>query len=241
MPSRCRAPSSAAISGDVIGNPLATAVRAASSHDGVAAFDADGTLWREDVGEAFLRHLISLGWIRLPDGSDPYQAYERAVERDRRSGYAYAAQLQAGLEEAGLAAEAERFARAWVPSRLIASVQELRAICADVDLRLAVVSASPLPIVRAAAPLAGFSQCAGIEVRVRGGKLTDEVVEPVVYAEGKVKAAERFGPLVVACGDSLGGDLALLSAARVAVAVGSEERSPLVEEAHRRGWFVLES
>src|SRR5436305_13468701 len=93
---------------------------------GIAAFDADGTLWREDVGEAFLRHLISLGWIRLPDGSDPYQAYERAVERDGRSGYAYAAQLQAGLEEARLAAEAERFARAWVPSRLIASVQELR-------------------------------------------------------------------------------------------------------------------
>ena len=62
---------------------------------GVAAFDADGTLWREDVGEAFLRHLVSLGWIRLPDGSDPYEAYERAVERDRRSGHAYAAQLQA--------------------------------------------------------------------------------------------------------------------------------------------------
>ena len=30
----------------------------------LAVFDADGTLWREDVGEAFLRQLVSLG-LRL--------------------------------------------------------------------------------------------------------------------------------------------------------------------------------
>ena len=44
----------------------------------LAVFDADGTLWRDDVGEAFLRHLVSLGWVRLPDGSDPYEAYAYA-------------------------------------------------------------------------------------------------------------------------------------------------------------------
>ena len=56
----------------------------ACERGGIAAFDADGTLWREDVGEAFLRHLVALGWVRLPDGRDPYQEYERAVDRDRR-------------------------------------------------------------------------------------------------------------------------------------------------------------
>jgi phosphatidylglycerophosphatase C len=223
----------------VIDARLTEVVRAASTRGGVAAFDADGTLWREDVGEAFLRHLISIGWIRLPDGSDPYRAYERAVERDRRSGYAYAAQLQAGLEEAKMTAEAERFARAWVPPRLIAPAQELRKACADAGLRLVVVSASPLPIVRAAAPLGGFSEYAAIEVRVRGGRFTDDVVKPVVYAEGKVEAAARFGPLVLACGDSLAGDLPLVSAAKVAVAVAPRGDSPLASEARRRGWFVL--
>jgi phosphoserine phosphatase len=224
----------------VIDARLLDAVRSASAPGGVAAFDADGTLWNDDVGEAFLRHLVSLGLIRLPDGSDPYRAYERAVERDRRSGYAYAAQLQAGLEEATVAAEAERFARAWVPPRLVNAARELRAACADASLRLVVVSASPLPIVRAAAPLAAFSECVGIEVRVRDGRFTDELVEPVVYAEGKVEAVARFGPVVVACGDSLTGDLALLSAAKVAVAVAPRGKSPLATEARRRGWFVLE-
>ena len=216
-------------------------MRTASAPGAVAAFDADGTLWREDVGEAFLRHLIALGWIRLRDGGDPYAAYQRAVARDKRSGYAYAAQLQAGLEEAAVDAEAERFAQGWVPSRLIASVQELRSRCADAGLRLVVVSASPLPIVRAAAPLAGFTDCTGIEVRVTGGRFTDEVVEPVVYAGGKLEAAARFGTVAIACGDSLSGDLALLSAARVAVAVAPKEGSPLATEAAHRGWFVLGS
>jgi len=225
----------------VISPRLIEAVRTASAPGAVAAFDADGTLWREDVGEAFLRHLIALGWIRLRDGGDPYAAYQRAVARDKRSGYAYAAQLQAGLEEAAVDAEAERFAQGWVPSRLIASVQELRSRCADAGLRLVVVSASPLPIVRAAAPLAGFTDCTGIEVRVTGGRFTDEVVEPVVYAGGKLEAAARFGTVAIACGDSLSGDLALLSAARVAVAVAPKEGSPLATEAAHRGWFVLGS
>jgi phosphoserine phosphatase len=223
----------------VLSAGLIDAIRRAALSGGIAAFDADGTLWREDAGEAFLKHLVRLGWIRLPDGSDPYEAYERAVERDRRTGYAYAAQLQAGLEEAKVAAEADRFARSWVPPRLIGATQELRGLCADAGLRLVTVSASPLPIIRAAVPLAGFSQCAAIEVGLERGRFTTEVREPIVYAEGKVQAAARFGRLRVACGDSLTGDLALLSAAKVAVAVAPSAGSPLADEARRRGWTVL--
>src|SRR2546423_8809939 len=104
---------------------LVQAVRACQP-GGIAVFDADGTLWREDVGEAFLRHLVSLGWVRLPDGSDPYEAYERAVDRDKASGYAYAAQLQAGLAQEQVAIEAGRFAREWVPPRLGSDTQGLR-------------------------------------------------------------------------------------------------------------------
>ena len=225
----------------MIPEALLEAVRRATGSGGVAAFDADGTLWREDVGEAFLRHLVALGWVRLPDGRDPYQEYERTVERDKRTGYAYAAQLQAGLLAAEVAAEADRFARSWVPPRLVQSAQDLRAVCASAGLRIVVVSASPLPIVRAAAALAGIAEHAAIEVRIRGGRFTGEALEPITFAEGKVEAAARFGPLVVACGDSLAGDLALLSAARIAAVVAPSSGSPLATEAFRRGWHVLSS
>ena len=209
---------------------------------GLAVFDADGTLWREDVGEAFLRHLVSLGWVRLPDGSDPYEAYEREVDRDRAAGYAYAAKLQAGLEVERVQAEAARFAGSWVPPRRVADAQRLRELCEKAELVPLVVSASALPIVLAAGPLAGFApeRCRGIEVRIRAGKFTSEVVEPVTYAEGKIAAVRSAGLIVLACGDSYTGDLAMLQAAQVAVVVAPTEGSPLSAEARRRSWFVID-
>lgn len=208
---------------------------------GLAVFDADGTLWREDVGEAFLRHLVALGWVRLPDGSDPYAAYERAVERDRAAGYAYAAQLQAGLEVARVEAEADRFARSWVPPRLIDDTQALLEVCEEAGLAPLVVSASALPIVVAAAPLAGVARerCRGIEVEIDGARFSERVVEPITHAAGKVATARKAGRLVLACGDSLTGDLAMLEAARLAVVVAPAGGSPLSAHARERGWPVL--
>jgi phosphoserine phosphatase len=207
----------------------------------VAAFDADGTLWREDAGEAFLRHLVALGWVRLPDGRDPYEAYERAVDRDRATGYAYAAQLQAGLEVAAVGAEAERFARAWVPPRLIPGTLALRELCEQAGLVPLAISASALPIVLAAAPLAGIprERCRGIEVQLRDGRFTADVVHPITWAAGKIAAAGKAGRLALACGDSFTGDLAMLAAAPLAVVVAPGAGSPLAEEAHRQGWPVL--
>jgi phosphoserine phosphatase len=221
---------------------LLEAVRA-SEAGGIAAFDADGTLWREDIGESFLRHLVALGWVRLPDGSDPYEEYERRVDEDKRSGYVFAAQLLAGLRVADVHVEADKFARDWVPPRRIAQVQELRALCEERGLRTVAVSASPLPIVLAAAPLARFARdaCLGIEVRVESGRFTMDAIEPVTYAEGKVTAlrARGWGRIDVACGDSFTGDLALLHAARIAVVVAPARGSPLAAEASKRGWTVL--
>ena len=228
----------------MIPDALAERVRAAGREfpGAMALFDADGTLWREDVGEAFLRHLVSLGWVQLPDGSDPYEAYERAVDRDRATGYAYAAQLQAGLEVRRVEAEARRFAAAWVPPRLVGDVVRLRELCEVAGLLPMVVSASALPIVVAAAPLAGFAgeRCRGIEVIVRDGRFTTEVVRPITYAEGKIAALRESGRIALACGDSLTGDLVMLKTAQVAVVVAPRSGSPLSEEARRRGWAVLD-
>jgi phosphoserine phosphatase len=98
-----------------------------------------------------------------------------------------------------------------------------------------------LPIVLAAAPLAGIprERCRGIEVRIRDGRFTDDVVRPITYAEGKIAAAEKAGRLALACGDSFTGDLALLNTASLAIAVAPRSGSPLADEARRQGWPVL--
>jgi phosphoserine phosphatase len=209
---------------------------------GLAVFDADGTLWREDVGEAFLHHLVSLGWVELAEGGDPYAAYERAVERDRATGYAYAAQLQAGLEVEQVQAEAARFAASWIPPRQVRDAEALRELCEGAGLVPMIVSASPLPIVLASAAVAGFApeRCRGIEVRIERGRFTTEIAEPLTYAEGKIAVARKAGRIALACGDSLAGDLPMLEAAPLAVVVAPASGSPLAVEARKRGWTVLD-
>jgi len=208
-----------------------------------AAFDADGTLWRDDVGEAFLKHLCALGWIRLPGGRDPYAEYEARVAADRATGFAYAAQLQAGLRREDLLREAASLASRWVAPRLIASTQALLALCRESGLAPCIVSASPIEIVRAAVPLAGVpvARCLGMTVGEQGGVLVEQLDGPITYAHGKVEALARAGllPLALACGDSNTGDLPMLQAARVAVAIAPRAGSPLASEAGRRGWSVL--
>ena len=211
---------------------------------GVAAFDADGTLWRDDVGEAFLKHLVATGLVRLADGTDPYHRYEELCARDRAVGFAFCAQVQAGLHREQLEQVARDFAKDWIPSRLIASTQALLALCRESNLIPQVVSASPIEIVRAAAPLAGLplGSLIGMSVEVdASGVLTDRIAPPIIYAEGKVESLRLRGlhPIALACGDSVHGDLAMLRAARVAVVVAPESGSALATEGHRRGWAIL--
>ena len=211
---------------------------------GIAAFDADGTLWREDVGEAWLAHLVERKLIRLPDGRDPVAAYEAMVARDRGAGFAYAAQLQAGIPEAVLHEEAQALVGRWVEPRLIAVALELLALCTRAGLVTHIVSASPIQIVREAAPLAGVpaARCLGMTVRIDAlGRCTGELVLPITYAAGKVEAlAQRgLGPLALGAGDSIFGDLALLTAARVPVVITAAGGSALADEGRLQGWDVL--
>ena len=224
---------------------LVKAVREAGqqSPGAACAFDADGTLWRDDVGEAFLRHLIALGLVKLQGGRDPYAVYEEKVHQDKATGYAYCAQLQAGLRRAEVARIAADFAAGWVAPRLIDSTQALLSLLVESGLRPAVVSASALEIVLAAAPLAGVpvERCSGMTLHDEGGVLTAQLVPPVTYAHGKVLALDLLGlrPLALAAGDSISGDLAMLEAAGIAVVVAPRCGSVLAELAAKRGWAVL--
>jgi phosphoserine phosphatase len=66
------------------------------------------------------------------------------------------------------------------------------------------------------------------------------VIQPLTYGAGKVAVLGERARVALACGDSYQGDLALLQAAEVAVAVAPDAGSPLASEARQRGWFVLD-
>jgi hypothetical protein len=101
--------------------PFQDAVLAALARPGgrpLACFDADGTLWTEDVGEAFLRMLLA-GPLEPLVRENPhlYADYEERVRRDIVDGYGWAVQLMAGLSETDVVGWAQELAAAELPAR----------------------------------------------------------------------------------------------------------------------------
>ena len=208
----------------------------------IACFDADGTLWSEDIGEAFLRWLIAGGLLpRVADLGDPYADYERRVRENRTAGYEWAVTSMAGLAEQDVRLWARQLAAAW-PNWRPAMSSLVRGLAAR-RCEVWIVSASNGWIIEAAAPTMGFDpgNALGIRTAVVDGILTDRVVRPVPSEGGKVEVIRRcIGEVpMLAFGDSLG-DLAMLEAADQPVVVGRHDQpgASILEIARQRGWPI---
>ncbi len=210
----------------------------------VATFDGDNTLWDCDIGEAFLRWLISSGRIQPVDGVDDiWEEYERKVAADRVTGYAWAVQVMRGLSEEDLDDQAEHFCYAWPNWR-----EGMRAVVSllhDAGVEVWLVSASGRIVVEAAALYMGIPQdCVlGMEVETEGGVLTERMLLPMTANAGKVEAIDKFLGIrpIAAFGDSRG-DLEMLESAQQAFVVGQRARTneSFVALAKDRGWPINE-
>ncbi len=209
----------------------------------LACFDADGTLWAEDIGEGMLRWLAAGGLlprVRVP-WTRVWDEYEARVREDRCAGYAWAVAAMEGLREEDVVRWSRQFAAAW-PNYRPAMVGLLRGLC-EAGAEVAIVTATNHWLVEAAAERMGLAsvRVLGIETRVEGGILTGEVVRPVTCRAGKVEAIRlRLGRMPdLAVGDSVG-DLEMLEAAARAVVVGrrDQRRAEMVGLARERGWSV---
>ena len=219
---------------------------------GIVAFDADGTLWSGDVGEDFFHALIARKAVR-DDARDALVAEAKQFQVKIELGAVptdiahvlYDAYVQGKYPEertcemmtwacAGWShAEIEKHCRGVVEvGRLTSRIHEeayaVLSWARERGIRTVVVSASPREIVEVAADKLGFAaeDVVAATARYEEGKLTTHVERPIPYAEGKVTALRRqLGnlPLLAAFGDNAF-DLALLSLARVAVAVRPKER-----------------
>jgi phosphoserine phosphatase len=231
-------------------HPLESHFRAASRLDELLTpgclwvSDADGTLWSDDIGEGFLKHLVAEGALVSPDArGDVWAEYEARVRADKGAGYAWAVQVMAGLPEAEVQRRAEAFAREFVPANLYAGMRALVEAAKARGCEPWIVSASNEWVVRAAAPLVGIApeHAVGIRVAVAEGRLTSTVVPPITYKNGKIVAIEqRIGrrPSLVS-GDS-SGDVEMLDwASGAALFVRHDYTDPaLLEQAGVSGWLV---
>ena len=208
----------------------------------VAVFDADWTLWSGDIGESFFRWLLAGRLLSgLGEAVLEWAEYERRVEENRKEAYAWCTAVMAGMCEADVDRYSWQFAFSWpnyrVPmATLVHGLQERGA-------EVWVVSASNRWTVAHAASLLGVRQerCIGMSVELARGVLTQRMVEPVIWEEGKVEAVRRWIGVrpALAFGDSLG-DVPMLEHASHGFVLSSlsQRNDEMLALACRRGWPV---
>jgi HAD superfamily phosphoserine phosphatase-like hydrolase len=225
------------------------------THEGrkpLAVFDADGTLWPGDLGEAFFKHQIhfqlapGLKGMKYP--WDHYSSLDRASTADAN---AWIVKLNAGLLLKEVKAQAEAFYQKYFKFEINPRMKELIAKLKENNFDVWVCSASMKWAIEPALEDLGIPQnhIIGTECEVnQAGRLTQVIVTPIPYADGKKRALDKlFGyPPDFVCGNSTG-DLAMLKAAqKMALVVQYQPGLPdlagselsLRQEAQNRGWPI---
>lgn len=219
---------------------LALVEQVLAGEPGPAVFDADGTLWRGDVGEDLLRYFGVSGLVARPN---VYAEYERVHERDPAAAYAFAVRAMEGLEQGKLDALCLDFFSSRYLGRVFPWVRPLFARLTERGFPIWLCSASPRWIVEAAADRLGVprAQVIGVDAELDGAVLSRRIVAPVTCGPGKVTWLERKGvaPVIGFGNGEL--DLDMLAFCRHAVVVAPPDAAPnaLVREAAVRGWPVL--
>lgn len=208
----------------------------------LACFDADGTLWNEDIGEAFFRWLAAGKLLPRRDcESDLWAEYEARVDENRAMGYAWAVQSMGGILEADIVRWSDQMAAAWPNYR--PAMADLAKGMAESGFDVWIVSATNQWTVRAAAPKMNFDpeKVIAMQSAVENGVMTETMVEPLICNAGKVTAIQqKFGRLPdISFGDSMG-DFEMLSASRQPIVIGRNDKpnKSIMAEAVQRGWPV---
>ena len=211
----------------------------------VVVFDADGTLWRGDVGEAHLRHLDPCGQNGdEANAEEPHLIYAKACEEDIEYGYRLGTQLLAPRSELEVLRSCED---AWGHHRseTFAYVQPILDEIRSLGGECWVVSASHRWIIEVAVKDFGIPSDRVIagDLWCDSGHLTERVKEPFPNGPGKAAAIhQRIGVKPrIAFGNSMH-DVAMMECASTGVVLWdkSSRHAPLITLAKARGWFVYE-
>ncbi len=214
----------------------------------VAVFDADGTLWGDDLGERHLRVLDARGLVTASSGhGSVVEEYEARCIEDTEAGYAWAVSCMEGMDEGDVIGTS---VLAWAAHRHLVpnGIRELLTWLERHEIEVWLVSASNRWAVETAAAELGVpaKQVIAMSVDVVEGRLGGEVHRPLSNGAGKAELIDqRIGVVpLLAVGNSRH-DMAMLEQAQLGVVVrlaGEDGELPpacpaLQEAARTQGWF----
>lgn len=183
-----------------------------------AAFDADGTLWDIDAGEAFFQYQINHSGLKgLPD--DPWGYYHQWKERDPRGAYLWLAQISRGHSLAQVRHWARLCRNQQKSWPIFPAQHKLIHLLRSKGVRVFVVTASIKWAVEPFAELLGFhyDDVLGVETQVENGVVTDRQKGLITWKEGKAQSLlERTQGLrpLFCCGNTMG-DAALIDCSQL--------------------------
>ncbi len=228
---------------------LATELRSSSRHP-IAAFDADGTLWNTDLGEAFFKYQISQGLLKnLPE--EPWHYYRKWKESgDPRPAYLWLAQINEGHPISEVRAWAEAAVCVQSPLPIFEEQKRLIEYFQANKVDVFVITASVAWAVEPGAKRLGipFEKVLGVQTKLQKDIVTKEQNGKITYREGKLEALLEItgGQKPFFASGNTMGDLALLEGAKLRLTVGAATETEelftteenLRKEAHARGWMV---
>lgn len=170
-------------------------VKSGEIKDPKAVFDADGTIWKDDIGERFFEWLIKNRKLNDVDYSkDIYKEYEDEVKKDPGVGYTMAVTMMKGIKEKDLINWSKEFFPEHFMQNIYPKQKELIKRLQDSGTDVWIVTASNRWIVEGAAPYMGVNpdHIVGIQTEVKNGELTGKIIPPVTYRAGKVEAIKKY-------------------------------------------------
>lgn len=194
-----------------------------------AAFDADGTLWANDVGENFFQYQIDHCNLPALKNIDPWKHYLDLKKQHPPTAYLWLAQIcknaAIGDVEKWALEAAKKFKPEAFPEQkeLIRSLQER-------GITVYVVSASVEWAVTGALLVAGFEnvKALGVKTKVLGRIVSDEQNGSITWREGKrdaLLAMTALKPPMLSCGNTLGDQHLLEMSKAIKIAVQSQKSS----------------
>ena len=205
------------------------------SDDAIAVFDADGTLWVNDVADDFTSWMIASGAI----GGELWERYLRIYRDDPPTGCRFLLQLYRGLTLAALRAKVnaywgEHAARAWIPE----VIETLVALQAR-GYPIWVVSGTPTEFLLPLEGLLGIDRIVGMDFELDAGAITGQHAGIACAGEGKAeKLRSLLGerPVRFCAGNgSLDGPMMALAEHAWSV----YPNAAFAEYSRQQGWAIL--
>lgn len=216
----------------------------------VAVFDADGTLWDTDLGEAFFKWQIQNSGLNLPP--DPWKHYrDWKGSGEPRPAYLWLAQINQGKTLQQVQQWADHALAANEPVPVFPDQAKLIQWLLSRKVEVYIVTASVKWAVEPGARKLGLTNdnVIGVSTKIKNGIVSDEQDGMITYREGKIQALlerTKGRKPFLSSGNTMG-DIALLqNSTQLSMAVGAAPENhelfateeQLRDEARKGGWFI---